>query len=349
MINMRFAKYLFLISAFGLSSTFLTNCTKEDSIPNIATSEATTITAISAVTGGSVTSDGGASITERGICWSFSTNPTTADSVLKSGSGAGSFSINMNNLSSKTIYHIRAYAKNKVGTAYGNDVMLTTLSAIPSTGLLGWWPFNGNAKDASGNGFDGTVFNATLANDRFGKPNSAYSYGGVSNYISLPPAPTTPNSQFTFSVWVKPTTIPQSGTGTNIFVTGYSNSSLDYGITFDNNYSSSGVTGFILGGYISPSGGEATTTGVVPAANSWYHIVTVRTNTTASVYLNGTLISTNAITGNPVFYQCTTCVSYLGIRTNMIQPFLGVIDDLAIYNRPLTADEVTKIYNSTGF
>jgi hypothetical protein len=58
-------------------------------------------------------------------------------------------------------------------------------SYVPRDGLVGWWPFNGNANDESGNGNHGTVNGATLTEDRFGNLNSAYSFDGISNYISV--------------------------------------------------------------------------------------------------------------------------------------------------------------------
>lgn len=66
-------------------------------------------------------------------------------------------------------------------------IATTTLAQVPSyvptNGLVGYWPFNGNANDESGNGNNGTVNGATLTSDRFGSTNAAYSFNGVSNYI----------------------------------------------------------------------------------------------------------------------------------------------------------------------
>jgi len=77
-------------------------------------------------------------------------------------------------------------------------------SYVPTNGLVGWWPFNGNANDESGNGNHGTVNGATLTSDIDGNANSAYSFDGISNYISTSNIPTFSNSnQITFSLWVK--------------------------------------------------------------------------------------------------------------------------------------------------
>src|SRR5271154_1890700 len=73
---------------------------------------------------------------------------------------------------------------------------------VPTDSLLGWWPFTGNANDASGNGNNGTVHGATLTNDRFGNPNSAYSFDG-SSYIDVPESDSLElTNDFTLSAWI---------------------------------------------------------------------------------------------------------------------------------------------------
>jgi len=96
--------------------------------PTVTTAAATDITASTATTGGNVTADGGATVTDRGVCWSTSPNPTIADSYTSDGTGTGVFSSSLDNLTGGTTYHVRAYATNNVGTAYGEDVSFTTLN-----------------------------------------------------------------------------------------------------------------------------------------------------------------------------------------------------------------------------
>jgi hypothetical protein len=72
--------------------------------------------------GGDVTDDGGSAITVRGVCWSTSANPTTADSKTTDGDGTGSYTSTLTGLTPGATYHIRAYATNAIGTSYGNDV-----------------------------------------------------------------------------------------------------------------------------------------------------------------------------------------------------------------------------------
>jgi uncharacterized protein (TIGR02145 family) len=96
--------------------------------PILTTTSATNILQTTATSGGNITSDGGASVTARGVCWSTSTNPTIAESHTTDGSGTGVFVSNLIGLTTNTLYYVRAYATNSVGTAYGNEVSFTTLS-----------------------------------------------------------------------------------------------------------------------------------------------------------------------------------------------------------------------------
>jgi hypothetical protein len=94
--------------------------------PMVTTTAVSSITSNSASSGGNVTSDGGASVTARGVCWSTSANPTTGDSHTSDGTGPGSFTSRITGLSPNTTYHVRAYATNSVGTGYGSEKTFTT-------------------------------------------------------------------------------------------------------------------------------------------------------------------------------------------------------------------------------
>ena len=95
-------------------------------LATLITSAVSSLTNISATSGGNITSDGGANITQRGLCYGTSTNPTTANSTTNDGSGTGSFISNLAGLTASTTYYARAYATNSAGTAYGNEVSFTT-------------------------------------------------------------------------------------------------------------------------------------------------------------------------------------------------------------------------------
>lgn len=113
-------------TSYGEQKSFTT---KVYTLPTVTTSSATNLTSTSATIGGNVTSDGAVTVTERGVVYSTSSNPTTSNSKVTSGSGTGSFSVNLTNLVEGTIYYVRAYATNEKGTAYGNQVVFTTLEA----------------------------------------------------------------------------------------------------------------------------------------------------------------------------------------------------------------------------
>ena len=97
---------------------------------SVMTSQVTNITQTTALGGGNVTNDGGSSVTERGICWSTNHNPTISDSHATSGTGTGSFTVNMTDLTENTTYYVRAYAINSIGTVYGDEVNFTTLQNV---------------------------------------------------------------------------------------------------------------------------------------------------------------------------------------------------------------------------
>jgi uncharacterized protein (TIGR02145 family) len=101
-----------------------------DVMPSVSTTTVSNVTATNATTGGNVSQDGGASITARGVAYGTSSSPTISGSITIDGTGIGSFTSNLTGLTPSTTYYVRAYATNSVGTAYGNDLTLTTL-AIP--------------------------------------------------------------------------------------------------------------------------------------------------------------------------------------------------------------------------
>ena len=115
-------------TAYGLDVEFTTLSSGGTAeLPTAVTGEVTGITAHSASCSGEVTSDGGAEVTERGICWSTDANPTISNSHVSAGTGTGTFSAMMSGLSANTTYHVRAYATNEAGTIYGEDKEFTTI------------------------------------------------------------------------------------------------------------------------------------------------------------------------------------------------------------------------------
>lgn len=113
-------------TGYGNQVSFITSPT----IPTLTTLTVSSISATSSNTGGNIGSDGGASITVRGVCWSTTQNPTIANSITSDGSGIGSFTSSLSGLIAGTTYYVKAYATNNVGTGYGNAITFTTQSPI---------------------------------------------------------------------------------------------------------------------------------------------------------------------------------------------------------------------------
>jgi hypothetical protein len=104
----------------------------------VTTNPVTSIQQTTATCGGSVVSQGGASVTVRGVCWSAAANPTVALSTKTTdGSGTGSFTSNITGLTPDTTYYVRAYATSSVGTVYGNEITFTTATSITPTLAIG--------------------------------------------------------------------------------------------------------------------------------------------------------------------------------------------------------------------
>jgi hypothetical protein len=108
----------------GVSAGWYSAC---PTIPIVSTAAVTSIAGVTAVSGGAVANDGGATVTARGVCWSVNSSPTTGDSFTTDGIGIGGFVSNLSGLAMGTLYYLRAYATNNVGTAYGNEISFTTL------------------------------------------------------------------------------------------------------------------------------------------------------------------------------------------------------------------------------
>ena len=111
-------------------------------LPTVVTSEVSEITTNSAVCGGEVTDDGGGEVTERGICWGTNVNPSLSDNHIAVGSGLGSFTALIESLEANATYHVRAYATNEKGTAYGLDREFATLVYVPEGAINGLFTIN---------------------------------------------------------------------------------------------------------------------------------------------------------------------------------------------------------------
>ena len=108
------------------------SCVKDPTLPVLSTEPVTEITVNTAKISGIISDDGGAEISARGFCWGTSADPTINDEIVPAGTGTGKFNGSLVNLQPNTGYHVRAFAENSVGIAYGNDVAFATNMAPPA-------------------------------------------------------------------------------------------------------------------------------------------------------------------------------------------------------------------------
>ena len=211
---------------------------------------------------------------------------------------------------------------------------------VPTNGLVGWWPFNGNANDASGNGYNGAVNGATLTTDRYGNNNQSYQFNGSTSLITLDGTSTINfSSGVTFSAWIysydyrmasivdKTPGCP--GVGFRI------NTRYNHDITSEEACYGSGVS--------------VSTAPSAYSVDNWVFVVGTLDliSGTNSVYINGNLISSEN-TAQPF---SNTDIIAIGSANVIPYPvpyefFYGKIDDVGIWTRALNACEINELYNS---
>ena len=116
---MKRINWIFSLTISLILLIFLAGCKKDkpSTTPVIISLEPSSITDTSAISGGNITSDGSSAIIARGVCWGIIINPSVSDSKTKDSIGTGTFVSKIFGLKAGTIYHLRAYATNSIGTA----------------------------------------------------------------------------------------------------------------------------------------------------------------------------------------------------------------------------------------
>jgi gliding motility-associated-like protein len=244
-----------------------------------------------------------------------------------------------------------------VSQPIGQALTICNGNNLPSnlqTGLVGYWPFCGNANDESGNGNNGTVFGATLTTDRFGNANSAYDFDGVNDYISLSQPyfnGGTSISSLSFSTWVKVDQFPASG-ATSHFI-----AKEGFWRTVSLRVNSLGKI-YFGGSQPSPQGYFGITSGNnAISLNRWSLLTVTYNNGLLKLYINGILSATANISYSTLNFSYlaagnSTSTNLIG-AVNPVSPGVtnyvnGSIDDLSYWNRALSASEVLQLNGSVS-
>lgn len=217
-----------------------------------------------------------------------------------------------------------------------------TNAQIPTNGLVGYWPFTGNANDESGNSNNGTVHGATLTTDRFGTPNKAFFFDGTNDYIDVPNNQSLFSNESTISFWLKieslthwTSFIRSGGSGSNDGWKGYC---LAYMIPENK---------FVYEDY-NGTGYEADVSFYQSNLNitGWNNIIIVRSSNRCKIFINNNIIAQDS---NLVPYAKPVLTSLIfGANTGGTSAFVhGSMDDIRIYNRILSNTEITALYNET--
>jgi hypothetical protein len=230
-----------------------------------------------------------------------------------------------------------------------NAIAQTIPSYIPTSGLVGWWPFNGNANDESGSGNNGTVNGSTLTTDRFGNTNKSYSFDGVNDFIEIAYNNSLNNSTGSVSAWIKTNGLLSNN---QMLIYGQGQGRPTICVNSSNNHKARLQWHQQLSGI---ANGWAMVTSLSNIDNSqWVNIVGVYDTIMLKIYINGVLES-NYI-ASYTQWNCSlynyhiggfnatsiSCGGSLGIS----QVFNGQIDDIGVWNRALTDCEIKKLYNS---
>lgn len=209
-----------------------------------------------------------------------------------------------------------------------------------SQGLIGCYPFSGNADDLSSSNNNGTVTGAKLTADRFGVANSAYSFDGIDDYIEISAKDLELNT-FTYSFWLYPRNLPLFQKALFAFSIGSSYG--DQYVLIGNQYPDV-LHGISNGSYMGVNYNVRCMTGTLPQLNQWYHVVLSKDIDNYYFYINGKLLCANPTKGSSAFYGTGIVRATIGARNNYGQAINAIIDDIHLYNRNITPDEVDELY-----
>jgi hypothetical protein len=231
-------------------------------------------------------------------------------------------------------------------------------SYVPTNGLVGWWPFTGNANDESGNGNNATVNGAVLTSDRFGNSNAAYSYDGINDYLHGN-ASSFPSVDRTIALWFYTTNINVGSAGMQVFGYGGGLCGQSWLMHMDN---STPFTSFFTDSSYEVSIGCNNWLTALPFGvngspanpnNNWHHWVATNGPGGIDFYFDGnyaggitTSIGNTMVAGKKFFMgSCPDSTGLVAYQDAYLNNWNGKLDDIGVWNRQLTQQEITALYN----
>ena len=223
------------------------------------------------------------------------------------------------------------------GTATDQDGN-TSPTYAPNDGMLAYYNFNGNSDDLSGNGYDGVVNGATLTVGIDENENSAYSFDGVDDYIHLENLPINldPSNSYTFMFHVK-TPLSVSQTGGSI-ISNYQNHSSQSELFI-------GVYNDVIRVW---GDGSTPIQSCNNSSQDWRNVIVTIQGSTSKVYVDSQLVCTDTILINSGASSHSTFIGKTDCPTtsNQCNYFSGVIDELGVWDRVLSENEISNLSSS---
>jgi hypothetical protein len=230
------------------------------------------------------------------------------------------------------------------------SIVFLSIASPLSAGLVAKYHFSGNANDTSGNGHNGTVYGAALTSDRFGRPNRAFNFDGINDYINVTYSSDFQLPTYTISAWIRPSA--DLSLKTNAIVTRGEDftsdqAALNLGVA---EASSSWANGAYMFYEDNSDDDLFFDTGYYPPVGAWTHLAVTRSTTDdLDIYINGNLHSQWSSTPQPT----TNCYQDLVIGAYWHSPtlgnqqlkafFTGAIDEVMLFNHTLSAGEIQEL------
>lgn len=220
-------------------------------------------------------------------------------------------------------------------------------SYLPTNGLLAWYPFSGNVNDASGNNNNATNNGATLATDRLGNANSAYGFNGSNSYIQLP---NLKPPFISISFWFK---LNSGQAKQSLIRNRFEGYGIQYNWDFPNDYSGQGANKLCATLWVDTGTTNKRYEHVAqPNVNdgAWHHVAFSYDGMTYKFYLdNVNTFSSSSFGSDSVFYNNSGNGFTIGRDGDFNNYYFnGLIDDVSIFNRALSAQEINSIYTQTA-